>query len=550
MEPPVPTPAKTSNRWFAFEPVLDRYAIWIALVLVLIASARMIASYDSMSHTIDEPVHLACGMEWLEKHTYTYEPHHPPLTRAFMALLPRIFGSHGHGIKDDTSEGLAILFANGSEESTLALARLGILPFFWIACWVTFACTRWIAGATAAIISTFLITMTPAMLAHGSLATTDMGLAALLWLAVYLGWRWIETPTVKGAIFFGAATGAGTLAKFSMLAFFPASVLVALFLWFVWARKERASILSLVRERLPQLGITAVVAAVVIWAGYRFSFGPVPAYSISLPAPEFWNGILDVKKHDKLGHLTYLMGSVNTVGWPSFFVIALGVKTPVAILVMGLAGILLLLFTKYFGSRGWIAPSMIIGVLVFSSFFSNIKIGTRHVLPVNVGLAIAGGCAAIWLLRRPLGSIYTQGAVYMALVTLLFNSVGAHPSYLAYFNFIAGEEPEEFLVDSDLDWGQDTRLLGKRLREVGAKQVHFNPFTPGDLQKMYGFPPVDALDVNGPKPGWNAVSLTRLKLGLFGDTRYAYDPGFHFWPERIAPVERVGHGILLIHVDR
>jgi hypothetical protein len=64
---------------------------------------------------------------------------------------------------------------------------------------------------------------------------------------------------------------------------------------------------------------------------------------------------------------------------------------------------------------------------------------------------------------------------------------------------------------------------------------------------MYGFPPIKPLDVNGPKPGWNAVSITLMKYGLWGNgARYAYDPGFHFWPETTAPVERVGQGIFLI----
>jgi hypothetical protein len=55
------------------------------------------------------------------------------------------------------------------------------------------------------------------------------------------------------------------------------------------------------------------------------------------------------------------------------------------------------------------------------------------------------------------------------------------------------------------------------------------------------------LDLSGPRPGWNVVSLTPLKLGLFGDTRYALDPGVQFWPEQLQPTERVGNSFWLFY---
>jgi len=47
------------------------------------------------------------------------------------------------------------------------------------------------------------------------------------------------------------------------------------------------------------------------------------------------------------------------------------------------------------------------------------------------------------------------------------SSLISHPDYLAYFNEFAGSEPENIVVDSDLDWGQDVKRLAARLREVG-----------------------------------------------------------------------------------
>jgi hypothetical protein len=120
----------------------------------------------------------------------------------------------------------------------------------------------------------------------------------------------------------------------------------------------------------------------------------------------------------------------------------------------------------------------------------------------------------------------------------------SHPDYLAYFNALAGSQPEKILVDSDLDWGQDMKRLGKRLQEVGARQVIFNPFPyPPSILKDWGFPEILLGYADNPSPGWNAVSLTDLKsrrLGL-GNSQ----PQLPLWPNQIQPSERVGKSILL-----
>lgn len=540
--PEDPSPkAAVAEHWTRFESFLERRAVWLAIGLVALATARIASTYSIFSHTFDEPAHIACGMEWLEKHSYHYEAQHPPLTRVMTALLPKISGAHGWNKKVMWDEGLAILFSSGNEDVTLALARLGTLPFFWIACWITFSCTRWISGKNAAaVLAVFLVTMTPSVLAHAGLATTDMGLTAMLLLAVYSGWRWMEAPALWRAAVFGASTGLAVLSKFSALAFLPSIAIVGLLLWICFERPRLKLLAGMVIQRAPQLVLAVVVGAVVIWAGYLFSFDRVPA-------PELFTGIDAVKKHNTTGHLTYLLGAVNTTGWPHFYLVALAVKTPLPILGLGILGLALLFSRKQFGTRGWIAPSAALGILIFSSFFSQIRIGSRHVLPVFVAFGIAGGCAAIWLAHLSKGRGPAQGAVALTLVLVAVTSLAAHPNYLAYFNGIVAGKPEAFLVDSDLDWGQDTKRLARKLQELGAKEVSFNQFAPGNLEKLYGLPPIRPLDLNGPRPGWNVVGLTAMKLGLFGDTRYAYDPGFQFWPESLQPTEKVGSSYWLFY---
>lgn len=553
-----PRPA-ASRYWARSEAFLERHAIWLAVVLGVVGTARIVSTYSIFSHTFDEPGHIACGIEWFEKLSNKYGPEQatpcadpsdqedPPLPRVMAALLPRIFGSHGQNQSNMWDEGLAILFAHGTEEKTLALGRAGILPFFWITCWIAFLCACWISGRAAAVLAVFLVTMTPSILAHSGLATTDMALTSMLLLAVYTGWRWLEEPTWWRGAAFGASTGLAILAKLSTLPFLPTIAVVGLLFWWYFDRPPLKAVIPLVRQRAPQFLMAVVIALFVVWAGYRFSFGKPPGAGFGVPAPELFGGIQDAMKHNKNGHLTYLLGRANTIGWPYFYLVALSVKVPLAVLSLGVLGLALFSSNKLFGKRGWLILSLVFGILIFASFFTRIIIGTRHVLPVIAALGIAGGCAAVWLLRRFASSSIMQFAVGLTLLSAVVSSIAAHPDYLAYFNLIAGGKPEAFLVDSDLDWGQDTNKLAKRLQELGAKEVYFNQFAPGNLEKLYGFPPIRPLDINGPKPGWNAVSVTPLKLGLFGNVRYIYDPGSHPWPDEIEPTERVGSGILLFY---
>src|ERR1035441_948777 len=57
-------------------------------ILVLIAALRIVSTYTVLSHTIDEPIHLGAGMEWLDHGTITGDASHPPLARALSAIGP------------------------------------------------------------------------------------------------------------------------------------------------------------------------------------------------------------------------------------------------------------------------------------------------------------------------------------------------------------------------------------------------------------------------------------------------------------------------------
>src|SRR6188474_2285270 len=79
---------------------LRKYSRLVFLLLVTIGSLRVVSTYNVFSETSDEGVHLACGMEWLTRGIYSYEPQHPPLARVAIALGPYAAGVRSYGAPD------------------------------------------------------------------------------------------------------------------------------------------------------------------------------------------------------------------------------------------------------------------------------------------------------------------------------------------------------------------------------------------------------------------------------------------------------------------
>jgi hypothetical protein len=488
-----------------------RRAAWLAALLVLIASARIVSTYTVFNHTIDEPDHVAAGMEWLSAGKYLYEDQHPPLARVMGALGPYLAGERWHAGPDSYREGYRILGRDAHYDRTLALARAGILPFFWIASAVVFLWSYRTAGAPAALLATLLFTTLPPVLAHSGLATTDMAAAAWMGAAALASLYWVERPSRRRMLLFGAALGLACLSKFSAVLFLPAALLLM----------HRA---QLWRHRR-QLAAACAVAFLVVWAGYRFTFARVDYLHLRLPAPRFFTGMATLWAHNAAGHASYLWGQRSSTGFWYYYPAALALKTPLATLL--LAGGAAVAAVR----RRIAAPAAFCLAILLCALASRINIGVRHVLPLYVGLSVMAGAVAAAMLRR------NAGRWLLAALLLWQVASGAlqHPDYLAYTNEIAGRHPENFLADSDLDWGQDMKRLADRLRRAGATEVTFVPFN-RTYPALAGhpFPRMLPGDPARPSPGWNAVSVSTWKI--FGPPA---------WPASIPPRERIGRSILL-----
>ena len=219
-------------------------------------------------------------------------------------------------------------------------------------------------------------------------------------------------------------------------------------------------------------------------------------------------------------------------------------KTPLAYLILMMLGIGLTLRRQVRVSHSPGSRWRIRAGSSRSPCLASINIGLRHILPVYVAFSVIVGMAAFWILDQSGTKRWRIGALALLAAWFAGSSLLAHPDYLPYFNELAGDHPENIVVDSDLDWGQDIKRLAKRLHEVGATQVYLSTLLAADFEEEHGIPHRnDNLDVVHPPTGWVAIGFTYWKgsrLGLFD--KY---PELTLWPDRYPPLERVGKSMLL-----
>ena len=507
----------------------------IAGGIVVVAVLRITQSYGILSGTFDEPAHVAAGMQWLDQGRFDYEPFTPPLARVAVALGPYLIGLRSHGSETIWREGKRILYSDGEYRRNLALARLGVLPFFLVTVLVVWCWARRVGGAHTAAAGVGLCATLPPLLAHSGFATTDMAATAMSTLALYQFSCWLDKRALWRSAALGIAVGLCVLAKFSLLLFLPAGGLAILSLR--WRRRFSAQpVLPAVRIPV-SLGIAAGLAALVVWAGYRFSFGPALG-TLPVPAPELWRGLADARQLKAIGHEAYLFGDISNSGWWYFFPVALAVKTPLPFFVLALLGVWSAIRQQT--ARRFLEPAVAAAAILAASLFTNMNSGLRYVLPIYpLAAVVAGfGVTVMWT------AVPRRWVMRTAVVALLLWQVGstwrAHPDYLPWFNVLAGREPERILVNGDLDWGQDLLRLADTVRARGIDSLTLAYFGSADPREH--FARVRPMAPFERPSGWFAVSVAVIK-GLHVPDHTGFE-----WLEAVEPEAQVGMSIRLYHL--
>lgn len=561
--------------------------------------------------TADECAHLPAGYTYVAFGDFRMNPEHPPLVKALsgLALLPL-------RPKVDTADpdwrqarewafGAKFLYEWNDADRLLFWGRVPVMLLTLLLGLAVYWCARNLYGWAAGCVALLLCLFNPDLLAHGQLVTTDLAVSLFIFLSVYLFYRALQRLTAANLLLFCLAVGLALITKFSAPLVFPMCLLVGA----VWAFAGGPAVISLRRREEPRrvvssragkLGVVAALLAaaglaglLIIWAayGFRYAASPDPEVTRLIPwgeylsrpgllvdvarlardwrlVPEaFVGGFLQVLRYaDK--RPAFLMGSYSSTGWWYYFLVTFLVKTPLplmALMVLGLA------LTRRSGA-GRVAEAMLLlppGFYLAVSMTSNMNIGHRHLLPIYPFLIVFASQAgrlleARW--RAPGRERWPAVACALLLVWVAAEGLRIYPHYLAYFNQIAGGPANGYrwLVDSNLDWGQDLKGLAEYRRQHPAESFYLcyfgndsppyrrlqTRYLPGWPMGGYGGGGIKYESFNSVPPGATvAVSATFLQLPFLEQQKV---PGAQKFMDRLrgrTPAAQIGYSINVYRLD-
>lgn len=511
----------------------------LPFAFLLIGTAAQVSSIRQESQTYDEAAHIVAGYSYWRTGDFRLNPEHPPLSKLISTLtllpLPLRFepSPEEWANADEFAIGRRFVYANTVAADTILLAARSMTIATTLLCGV--ALTLWTRrryGSLAACVAAALFAFDPLLLAHGRYVTSDLYLAFFYFGACAAFIEWLETGRRSWLIAAALATGGALASKYSGVAIFPAIAL----LW--WMHRPR--------RRVRQFAFPLLaVAFLVVWSVYGFDvrsirddprLGPLmarPAASgiaravadVPVPAYYWLRGLHLVSRHHRVGHPTYFLGRITDHGSRLYFAVVFLVKTPIGLVV--LTALALVAAVRRHDLRILLAPA---GLFFAIASASTLNLGARHILPVYPFLcAAAAACASDW--RR---------TVPIATLAVALESSLAWPHYTSFFNAAAGgmARGHRYVVDSNVDWGQDLKRLGAYLRERGSPEVCLEYFGTAPPE-YYGIrwralPPVRSAD--DPLPALTVISAHRLwedREGRFSGLRAR------------TPDERIGTSLLV-----
>ncbi|MGC9468643.1 MAG: hypothetical protein ACP5HS_08630 [Anaerolineae bacterium] len=529
----------------------------LQLVLLLGAFAFLTSNAQAQSPTMDEQNHLARGYALLRTGDPRLSVEHPPLIN----LLESLPLGRGVALPLDqpcwengdwyTFADLFLWKVNSKPDRMVFLGRMPIVGLTLLLGALAARWARMLGGPVAGVVAPALTLLDPNILAHGSLATTDLGIAFSSLLTAYVVWRVAHKPTPLGIAASGVAVGAMLASKSSALVFWGSLGL----LWvgsFIPFAPRRGLAKALASRGLHFLAITAV-GLLVLWGTYAFQVGPTTEGGPSLPMGTYWGGLAQIFRQVQGGRPSYLLGQTRLGGWPLYFPITFGVKTPLPVLLL----LPLAVFSPVADRRWRDTAFLLVPVTIywFSALVSGLNLGYRHLLPTLPFLYV-------WVAQRlgRTGRVAWRRVGFALVAWLVVETAWIAPHFLAYFNPVGGgpEQGWRVVADSNIDWGQDLKYLREYLDDGALDEPVRLSWFGSSYPERYGidYEPLPGVPHHfnlwfesptfneaQPEPGLYAISVSNLVELYLTDKHF-----FEYFRER-EPDARIGYSIYVYRVE-
>jgi len=493
-------------------------------------SLQMFAVISRKSITVDEIVMIPSAYYHLAAGNFQLVNEHPPLAK-IIAGVPALFVQPNE-VKAEQIVGepgsiiekwsyAERFWENNPDifESLSYWPRVPAIILTVLLGLLIFKLARELFGPLAAVLAVALFTLEPTVLAHGRVVQTDIPATLGYLLLFFAMYRYAKNLTLKNAAWIGAAAGVALLAKFSMLLAGP--VLLVFFGWMLWRAAKKGSSR---RAIIIHLGLCAIVAILIINAGYLFQHRAIAAPDVQwiqesfprvsrtvtlltslvshiLPV-DFVLGILRQVRHNSEGHPAGFLGMYSRFGWWYYFPVAFALKTTLPFLLLTIASLAWAIY-RWVKDREARFLWMLAPFLVYTAYVlgSRIDIGVRYYLPAYPFLFILSGA----FLARAFSSLKLRRAGMLAAIALLawtgIETVRAYPNHVSYLNQLASARPHWwYLSDSNVEWGDDARGVGLYLRERGETRVRSQFLGDFIMLHHYGVQPLTLANAEGREP--------------------------------------------------
>jgi 4-amino-4-deoxy-L-arabinose transferase-like glycosyltransferase len=548
------------------------------LILILLLTVFMMQAVFSMrqkSPTWDETRYFGLGYHLLKERKWDVpaSTHHPPLPY-YLNSFPFIFyppdetawdppfSPKGEKFSNDSiyTAGLKLLTDRRYPQDRLLF--LSRIPTIFIALLMGFYLWKWareLHGGFSAILALFLFTFCPNILAHSGLITPDVLHTCFTFISVYYLWKIANEGSWMNILLSSLFFGLTLLTKYTSVLLIPIFIILSIAI--LISRKEiklphqlplkRYSMENGSVARWIRLG--SLLSMIIMLGLFVFSLGYMFHYT------PYLKGIIFHGQIEYKGNPSFLMGMNSYQGWWFFYLVAFAIKTPIPLLILLL---LSFIFYKKNPHRDFLNLFfLIVPVFVYFLFFSAklFCVGLRYILPIYPFLFVQAGMVAGIQFKR------MRVVAYVFIAVLCFwhmtSSIGVYPHYLAYFNEAVGgpDKGYNYLVDSNLDWGQDLKGLGIYMKKKGIQKVHLSYFGTAD-PRYYGinyewmpsfYLPEDHYDGDNrrrdftfPDSGIVAISATNLQNVFFGDKTY------YNWLKKYNPIDKIGYSIFIYDLDQ
>ena len=502
-------------------------ALWLAACL-LGSTVWCFSAANELSATFDEPVYLQCGLDFWRSgsHAGLMKLGTMPLP-ADWDTLPIYLCERWTGTPIDISQDLG---------RVLPWARYASLAFWWLLLTYGWLAGRSLggasggrlAGAWGGRLTIAWLACEPNLLAHASLATTDIPVTACLLALVYHFQKGREGAWCRRVGIPGLWFGAALLAKASGMVFGPLCML-AVESHRVWHTRPWP-----IRSSIRDLVHIAVIGFVLAFAYCGCDWRPEPsfvAWAHKLPAGQVHDAIVWLSehlcifsnagealvrqvKHNLRGHHgSFLLGQAYSEPLWYYFPVALAIKLTIPLL---LAPVVVAAVRR---RATWSWATAVAAALFVFSFNCRVQIGIRLVLPLVAFLivAVAGNWSELLAATRgwPRRAWLATGLVALAWTGVA--SWRVWPEGLCYINELWGGPPNGYfyLSDSNYDWGQGIKELAawSKSRDLAQLDVWYFGTDPAVNATPLRHLPLHVLPIKKPADVKNFVQARYVAVG-------------------------------------